>query len=84
MMARTQITLEPELHRKARKRAGDLRVSLAQYLRQLVAEDLKARKSSVNPAIVFDLGKSNGSHIARDKDAMLAAAFAAAKSGRRR
>ncbi len=40
MMARTQITLEPQIHRRARQRANELGVSLAEYMRQLVARDL--------------------------------------------
>ncbi len=36
MMARTQITLEPETHNVTRQRAGELGVSLAEYLRTLV------------------------------------------------
>ena len=38
-MARTQITLEPEIQRRARQRAGDLGVSFAEYVRRLVARD---------------------------------------------
>ena len=40
MMARTQITLDPELWRRARKRASQLGISLAGYVRQLLAKDL--------------------------------------------
>jgi hypothetical protein len=78
MMARTQITLDPELHRRARQRAAELRVSLAEYLRCLVARDLEAPDRKADPSLVFDLGDSAGSDVARDKDAMLGDAFAAA------
>jgi hypothetical protein len=40
MMARAQITLEPEFHRRARRRATDLGVSFAEYVRTLVVRDL--------------------------------------------
>jgi hypothetical protein len=51
MMARTQITLEPESQRRVRQRASDL-------------------------------GASSGSDMARDKDSMIGAAFAAERSQR--
>lgn len=79
MMARTQITLDPELQRRARQRANDLGVSLAEYVRRLVSRDLGATQTSVSPAAVFDLGSSRGSDIARNKDAMLAEAFASGR-----
>ena len=75
MMARTQITLEPEYHRRARLRAGDLGVSLAEYVRRLVVRDLAHPKTVADIACVFDLGSSSGSDIARDKDSMIAEAF---------
>ena len=76
MMARTQITLDPEIQRQARKRANDLGISLAEYVRRLVSRDLGGVRPAVNPALIFDLGASRGSDIARNKDAMLAEAFA--------
>ena len=79
MMARTQITLEPEIHRRARKRASDLGVSLAEYFRRLVRRDLGGREEKrADVSCVFDLGRSKrGSNIARDKDRMIAEAFGA-------
>jgi hypothetical protein len=81
MMARTQITLQSQTHRQARQRAADLGISLAEYVRQLVAHDLSSRHASAEVKQVFDLGRSLGSNIAKDKDAMLGEAFSA---GRRR
>lgn len=80
MMSRTQITLEPEMLRRARQRAGDLGVSLAEYLRRLVARDLGSRQTAVDPSCLFDLGSSGGSDIANNKDRMIAAAFHATKT----
>ena len=77
MMARTQITLEPEMRRRARDRAGELGISFAEYVRRLVARDLRQPEQRVDPSAVFDLGNSGGADVARDKDAMLAAATAA-------
>ena len=84
MMARTQITLQPEVQRRARQRAGDLGVSFAEYVRRLVVRDLGNSPAKADPALVFDLGESRRSDIAKDKDAMVAEAFAAAGVSRRR
>ena len=76
MVARTQITLEPELHRRVRQRAGELGVSLAEYIRRVVARDLGNPSPTASPLAIFDLGESGGSDIAKDKDRMLGQAFA--------
>ena len=75
MTSRTQITLDPETHRKARKRAADLGMSFAEYIRSLVAKDLGSPRKSADVSILFALGESGGSDIARDKDSMIAAAI---------
>jgi len=84
MMARTQITLQPEIQRRARQRAGDLGVSMAEYVRRLLARDLGTTTTMADPALVFDLGRSRGSDIAGNKDAMIADAFASTRTGKRR
>jgi hypothetical protein len=61
MMARTQIMLEREMQRRARQR--------------LVARDLGGERPAANPAVVVDLGASDGCDVAANKDAMLAEAF---------
>lgn len=75
MMVRTQITLEPEMQRRARQRASDLGLSLAEYLRRLVTRDLGGPQISGDVASVFDLGRSDHSDIARNKSGMMAEAF---------
>jgi hypothetical protein len=82
MMTRTQVTLTPELHRKARARAAALGLSLAEYVRRLVATDLGEDSPDGAVDDVFDLGDSGGSDIAVHKDDYLAAAMTA--EGRRR
>jgi hypothetical protein len=77
MMARTQVTLDPENHRRARRRAAALGISLAEYFRRLVAEDIGSAKRKVDVANIFDLGESRGSDIAAEKDAYVAAAVEA-------
>ena len=75
MMTRTQLSFERDMLRDARGRAGDLGISLAEYVRRLVAEDLGGGRPVADPGAVFNLGSSRGSDIARNKDAMIAGAF---------
>ncbi|MBT8397778.1 MAG: hypothetical protein HKO65_14080 [Gemmatimonadetes bacterium] len=75
MMTRTQLSFEREMLHRARARAQELGVSLAEYVRRLVAEDLGERRSAPDPSVLFDLGSSGGSDIATKKDDMLGRAF---------
>lgn len=75
MMTRTQLSFEPEMLQRARERAGQLGVSLAEYVRRAVAADLQDEGCVTDPSAVFDLGSSTGSNIGRDKDMMLGEAF---------
>ncbi len=84
MMAKTQIALETEMHRHARRRAAELGVSLAEYLRRLVARDLARPQAHVDVSRVFDLGSSGGSNVAKHKHRMVEEAFSAQFSRRRR
>ena len=77
-MSRTQIKLEPEIQRRARQRASDMGISFAEYVRRLVVRDINSSQTAVNPAVVFDLGASGGSDVARNKRAIIAEAFASA------
>ena len=83
MMSRTQVTLENEMQRRARRRASDLGVSLAEYFRRLVARDLGHPEAGSDVQRIFDLGRSGGSDIARDKDAMIAEAVHSSRRKRR-
>ena len=80
MPSRTQITLDPELQRRARTRAAQLGISFAEYIRRLVARDLQGTEPVANPSAVFDLGASSGSDVAQDKDRMVADAVRAEQS----
>jgi hypothetical protein len=84
MMVRTQITLETELQRRARQRASEIGVSLAEYVRRLVARDLARPEVRPDVSSIFDLGTSGGSNIALDKDSMIAEAFGSMRSRARR
>jgi hypothetical protein len=72
MTARTQISMDPELQRRAQARAQELGVSFAEYVRRLVASDLGESKPKADISIVFDLiDEGPPTDIARDKDKML-------------
>lgn len=84
MMSRTQISLDPELHHRARRRAARLGVSFAEYVRRVVEKDVGGRpRARAGVAAVFDLGSSGRSDVARDKDAMVREAFSARARRRR-
>ena len=75
MMTRTQLSFDREMLHRARAKAGKLGISLAEYVRRLVAEDLGDAPAATDPSIVFDLGSSGGSDIASRKDDMIGQAF---------
>lgn len=77
MMVRTQIALEAEDHRRAKRRATELGVSLAEYVRATVRRDLGDPTPRGDISEIFGIADSGGSDIARDKDAYVAAALAA-------
>ncbi len=64
------------MQRRVRKRASELGISLAEYVRRLVARDLGKPEGSADPSVIFALGNSGGTDIARDKDALIGAALA--------
>ena len=82
MMVRTQISLDSELHIRARARAAALGVSLTEYIRRLVDRDLAESPRSIDRSIVFDLGTSKGTDIASEKDRMIGEAIDVGKRQR--
>lgn len=58
MMTRTQLSFEREMLRDARRRADDQGISLAEYVRRLVAADLAGDEPAPDPKAVFNLGRS--------------------------
>jgi hypothetical protein len=72
MNARTQITMDPELQRRARARAAELGISFAEYMRRLVVSDLGEPKQKADISILFNLiDEGPATDIARDKDKMI-------------
>ncbi len=82
MMVRTQISLDAEMHARARSRAAALGISLAEYMRRLAARDLADSPRSVDRSVIFDLGTSQGSDIASQKARMIGEAIGAEKRSR--
>lgn len=83
MMVRTQITLESEMQKRARKRASEIGVSFAEYVRQVVERDLTRPEKKTDVSRIFNLGTSGGSHIRKNKQSMIAEAFAATRKKHR-
>jgi hypothetical protein len=89
---RTQITMDPEMQRRAQAKAAELGVSLAEYVRSVIARDLGEARPKAHVSVIFDLGASSEpTNIARDKDKLLGEAVwrehlrkTGRKQGRRR
>ncbi len=78
MTTRTQIYLPSEDHKRARLRATEQGISLAEYVRRLVRDDLAGDGQGINDvSTIFGIGSSGGSNIARLKDTYLAEALEA-------
>lgn len=72
MNARTQITMDAALQRRAQARAAELGISFAEYVRRLVADDIGTPKPKADISSLFDLiDEGPPTDIARDKDAMI-------------
>jgi len=72
MLTRTQISLERELHRKAKRRAEELGISLAELTRRALAREVESQQTpSADLSAIFALGGSGGSDISRNKEAYL-------------
>ena len=82
MMSRTQISLDHEMQRRARERAAQLGVSMAEYIRRLLARDLGEPTQRVDAATLFNLGSSGESDVASDKDRMVGEAVAVERRSR--
>jgi hypothetical protein len=72
MNARTQITMDPEMQRRAQAKAAELGISFAEYVRRLVASDLGKPRPKADVSIIFDLvTEGEPTDIARDKDKLI-------------
>lgn len=59
MLFRTQINLPGEDHRRAKARAAELGISLAEYVRRLIRRDLDAAQPRADISAIFDLFESD-------------------------
>lgn len=89
MMVRTQIALDSEDHRRAKHRAAELNISLAEYVRRAVHRDLGGEEARPKAHIseIFGLFDSGGSDVAKHKDRYVGEAVEAEhlrKTGRRK
>ena len=76
MNARTQVSLDPEMQRRAHARAAELKISFAEYVRRLLVQDLGEPKPKAGVAGVFDLvDEGPATDVTADKDKMLAEAI---------
>ena len=76
MNARTQVTLDPEMQRRAQARAAELNISFAEYVRRLLVQDLGEAKRHSSVSAIFDLTDAGPkTNVARDKNQMIASAI---------
>ena len=74
---RTQIDLESEQHALVKRKAADLGISMAEYIRRLVERDLGQTGAGSDISAIFGIGDSGGSDIAVDRKGATAEAIAA-------
>jgi hypothetical protein len=74
MVVRMQVTLDAEVHRRAKSRAGDLGISFAEYVRRVVDQDLGEAPRQTDASQIFGLFDSGSADIAREKDSYIGAA----------
>ncbi len=70
-----QVTLDREQHHRAAEKAALLGLSLAEYLRRLVAADLDPDESDGDISEIFGIGDSGGGDVAAHQDTYLAEAL---------
>jgi hypothetical protein len=76
MVARSQITMDSGLQRRARERAAKLGLSFAEYVRRAVLRDLGEKQPKPDVSVVFNLVDDGPpTDIARAKDRMIAQAI---------
>jgi len=80
---RTQIALEAEQHAQARSKAASLGISMAEYIRRLVDQDLRRGGAFADVSAVIGIGRSGGSDIASESRAATEEAIAAVRRDRR-
>jgi hypothetical protein len=70
MMVRTQITLDTDVHRRAKRRAADLGISFAEYVRRTLDRDL-GEKPTGDISAIFGLADSGVSDVSSNVEKYL-------------
>lgn len=79
MTTRMQVTLEPEKHRRARKRAAELGISLSELVRRALDDALgEPERPKADISEIFGIGNSGGSNVAKYKHEYVGEAVEAA------
>lgn len=73
---RTQIALDPEQHARVKQKAASLGITMAEYIRRLVDDDLAGIDPQASPKDIIGIGRSGGSDIAREGTRAVAEAVA--------
>ena len=81
---RTQIALSPTQHARAKSKAADLGITMAEYIRRLVDRDLDQQDPVTDPSVIIGLGSSGGSDIATERREAIGRAVAEHHSPARR
>lgn len=79
---RTQIALEAEQHALAKQKAASLGITMAEYIRRLVDQDLAGGRTNADVSAIIGIGRSGGSDIAAEGQAATAEAIAALRDER--
>jgi hypothetical protein len=78
------IVLPDHHHAEAKRKAASEGISMSEYIRRLVADDLDRGRSAGDPSALFGLFDSGGSRIADGKQAMISEAIDKQFAARRR
>lgn len=74
---RTQIALEPEQHALVKQKAAALGITMAEYIRRLVDQDLAGGRINADISAIIGIGRSGGSDIASEGHSAVSEAVAA-------
>lgn len=78
MVVRTQVTLDSEAHRRAKQRAADQGISLAELIRHALDRELGHPEPRGDISEIFAMFDSGGSSVAKHKDEYVGEAVRAA------
>jgi hypothetical protein len=70
MVVRTQISLDADAHRRAKRRAAELGISLAEYVRRTLDQDL-GEEPKGDISAIFDLFDSGASDVSSNLEKYL-------------